>query len=75
LIGDLNIFMIKVLSDNSVQLCGKGKCCPIVTLREDGTYEVKDDYGNTVLVKKEELELVADAVKTLDIKRDQLICG
>ena len=67
--------MVKILSDNSVQLCGRGKCCPIVTKREDGKYEVKDDYGNTVIVQKEELELVADAVKTLDGTPETLICG
>jgi len=35
----------------------------------------KDSVGNTVIVHKEELELVADAVKTLDGTPETLICG
>ena len=55
--------MLKRLSENEVQLCGRGKCCPIITKLEDGNYEVLDDYGNKIKVKKEELEMVSDAVK------------
>jgi hypothetical protein len=68
--------MLKRLSENEVQLCGKGNCCPIITKVDEDTYEVLDDYGNKIKVKKSELELVADAVKALDKpKDDQLICG
>lgn len=68
--------MLKRLSDNEIQLCGKGNCCPIITKLDEDTYEVLDDYGNKIKVKKSELELVADAVKALDKpKNDQLLCG
>lgn len=68
--------MLKRLSENEIQLCGKGNCCPIITKVDEDTYEVLDDYGNKIKVKKSELELVADAVKALDKpKSDQLICG
>lgn len=69
--------MLKRLSHNEVQLCGRGKCCPIITKLEDGNYEVLDDYGNKIKVKKEELEMVSDAVKALDtpIVEEKLICG
>ena len=68
--------MLKRLSENEVQLCGKGNCCPIITKVDEDTYEVLDDYGNKIKVKKSELELVADAVKALDKPKDsQLICG
>lgn len=68
--------MLKRLSENEVQLCGNGNCCPIITKVDEDTYEVLDDYGNKIKVKKSELELVADAVKALDKpKDDQLICG
>jgi hypothetical protein len=68
--------MLKRLSENEIQLCGKGNCCPIITKVDEDTYEVLDDYGNKIKVKKSELELVADAVKALDKpKDDQLICG
>jgi hypothetical protein len=69
--------MLKRLSKNEVQLCGRGKCCPIITKLDDGNYEVLDDYGNKIKVKKEELEMVSDAVKTLDtpVLEEKLICG
>jgi hypothetical protein len=68
--------MLKRLSETSVQLCGKGKCCPIITKLDDGNYEVLDDFGNKIVVKKEELEMVSDAVKSLDAPpQGQLICG
>lgn len=68
--------MLKRLSENEVQLCGRGKCCPIITKIDEDNYEVQDDYGNKIKVKKEELNLVADAVKALDKPADeQLICG
>ena len=68
--------MLKRLSENEVQLCGRGKkCCPIITRLEDGSYEVLDDYGNKIKVKKEELEMVSDAVKVLDNTQEQLLNG
>jgi hypothetical protein len=69
---------MKRLSDDKIQLCGRGnKCCPIITRLEDGNYEVHDDYGNVIKVKKEELEMVSDAVKALDtpVIEEKLICG
>jgi hypothetical protein len=68
--------MLKRLSEQEIQLCGKGNCCPIITKIDEDNYEVLDDYGNKIKVKKSELELVADAVKALDKpKEDTLICG
>lgn len=69
---------MKRLAEDKIQLCGRGnKCCPIITKLEDGNYEVLDDYGNTIKVKKEELEMVSDAVKALDkpVIEEKLICG
>lgn len=68
--------MLKRLSENEIQLCGKGNCCPIITKIDEDTYEVLDDYGNKIKVKKSELEMVSDAVRALDKPKDeQLICG
>jgi|LakMenEpi03Aug12_release.lakeMendotaPanAssembly.Ray.scaffolds.fasta_scaffold4157613_1 hypothetical protein len=69
---------MKRLSEDKIQLCGrKNSCCPIITKLDDGNYEVLDDYGNTIKVKKEELEMVSDAVKALDapVIEEKLICG
>lgn len=65
--------MIKILKDNSVQLCCKGKKCPVVTELADGMVEILDDYGNRVVVRKEEALLISDGVKTID--EQKLILG
>lgn len=68
--------IMKRLSENEILLCGRGKCCPVITKIDEENYEVKDDYGNIIKVKKNELEMVSDAVKALDLPKDeQLICG
>jgi len=61
------------LNGDAVVLCGKGKCCPELKKIDDDTYEIKDDDGNTVRVKKEQLALIPDAVKVAD--GEQLILG
>ena len=69
---------MKRLSENRIQLCGrKNLCCPIITKLDGGSYEVLDDYGSTIKVKKEDLEMVSDAVKALDspVIAEKLICG
>ena len=68
---------MKRLSEDKIVLCGKGSCkCPTITKLPDGSYEVLDDYGNTIKVKREELEMVSDAVKTLDKPaKEELIYG
>jgi len=65
--------MIKVLTNNSVKLCCKGKGCPVVTELADGMVEITDDFGNKIVVKKEEALLISDGVKTIDDQK--LILG
>jgi hypothetical protein len=61
MIGDI----IRV-SENAVRLCCFGKKCPTVTDLGNGTVEIVDDYGNKVIMKKEEALLLSDGVKTLN---------
>lgn len=61
------------LNDNSVKLCCKGKGCPVVTELADGMVEITDDFGNKIVVKKEEALLISDGVKTID--NQKLILG
>lgn len=69
--------MIKRLAPNEVQLCTNGTCCPTIIKIDEENYEVFDDHGNKIRVKKAELHLVADAVKELDKSQtaEQLIYG
>ena len=36
-------------------LCGRARCCPTIETTEYG-YEIRDDFGGVVKLKKEELE-------------------
>lgn len=65
--------MIHKINNNSVRLCCKKKGCPVVTELEDGMVEITDDFGNKILVKKEEALLISDGVKTID--NQKLILG
>jgi len=65
--------MIKILNNNSVKLCCKGKSCPVVTELTDGMVEITDDFGNKIIVRKEEALLISDGVKTIDDQK--LILG
>lgn len=44
--------------------CGKANC-PSVEINSEGLIEIKDDYGNSVKMKKEEAELIEGAVEEL----------
>jgi len=65
--------MIKIINDNSVKLCCKGRGCPVVTELQDGMVEITDDFGNKIIVKKDEALLISDGVKT--IENQKLILG
>lgn len=58
--------MIKNIAPNQVKICCGKKGCPVVTKLGEDSYQVTDDDGNTIVVKKAELKLMADAVTTLD---------
>ena len=66
--------MIKRLTENSVKVCCGRQGCPVIEKVDEDHYKVTDDDGNTIVVKKEELKLMGDAVTTID-GDDQLICG
>ena len=70
----INNYMITRVSDNSVRICCGKQGCPVVEKVDDEHYKVTDDDGNTILVKKEELKLMGDAVNTID-SDEELLCG
>lgn len=57
--------MLKRNGDNIV-LCGRGKCCPEIKKIDEETYEITDDDGNKVRIKKDNLSLIPDAVNVLE---------
>ena len=58
--------MIKRLTENSVKVCCGRQGCPVIEKVDEDHYKVTDDDGDTIVVKKEELKLMGDAVNTLD---------
>ena len=66
--------MIKRLTENSVKVCCGRTGCPVIEKIDEDHYKVTDDEGNTIVVKKEELKLMGDAVTTID-SDEKLLCG
>ena len=66
--------MIKKQTENSVKICCGKQGCPVVEKIDEDHYKVTDDEGNTIIVKKEELKLMGDAVATID-GDEKLLCG
>ncbi len=50
----------------TIVLCGGKKCCPELTITDDGKVKIKDDYGNTVTMEKSQAKMVTDAVNKLE---------
>ena len=63
-----------MLDTNTVQLCCRGKGCPVVTKIDEDTYEVTDDNGNKIRISGAELKLMSDAANRFEGEQ-QLICG
>ena len=57
--------MLRRNGDNIV-LCGRGKCCPEIKKVDEDTYEITDDDGNKIRIKKDNLTLIPDAVSVLE---------
>ncbi len=66
--------MIKRLTENSVKVCCGRQGCPVIEKIDEDHYKVTDDDGNSIIVKKEELKLMGDAVTTIN-EDQQLLNG
>tara|TARA_B100000700_G_C14951102_1_gene811687 strand:+ start:634 stop:807 length:174 start_codon:yes stop_codon:yes gene_type:complete len=51
---------------NTIVLCGGKKCCPELSVTDDGKVKIKDDYGNTVTMDKAQAKLIDKAIKDLE---------
>ncbi len=49
--------------------CGKANC-PSVEINDEGLIQIKDDYGNSVKMKKEEAALIEKAV--IDLSKNNV---
>lgn len=60
-----NNYYLRPEGNKIFMCCGKANC-PSVEINDEGLIEIKDDYGNSVKMKKEEAALLKDAVSKLN---------
>ena len=65
-----NKFYLREEGNRIFMCCGKANC-PSVEINEEGLVEIKDDYGNSVKMKKEEAALLKDAVAQLKSQNEK----
>ena len=57
------------IKDNQVLLCCGGKACPVLSDLNDGTVKIEDDFGGSIVIKKEQALLVHAAINKLSIPK------
>ena len=65
-----NKFYLREEGNRIFMCCGKANC-PSVEINKEGLVEIKDDYGNSVKMKKEEAALLKDAVAQLKSQNEK----
>ena len=50
---------------NDVILCCNGVKCPVVRDAGNEKIEIKDDYGNSIVITKDQAQLIPQALKQL----------
>jgi len=63
-------FYLREEGNRIFMCCGKANC-PSVEVDKDGLIKIKDDYGNSVKIKKEEAALLKDAVAQLQSNNEK----
>lgn len=63
---------LRINPNGSITLCGGGKkCCPVMSNIDENTVEIIDDYGNKVILNKEQAKLISSGIKILDEGKEQ----
>lgn len=55
---------MRYLDRNTVVLCRKGSCCPVVTKTESGI-EITDDYNGKVILTDDEVSMLVKHLSDL----------
>lgn len=54
------------MKERSIILCNTSRgCCPVMTIKEDSSVEIKDDYGNTVKMELAQAQLIGEKLGQL----------
>lgn len=64
----MNQEFIRRNPNGTVTLCGRpgGRCCPTMQIIDENRVKITDDYGNSIIVTKEEAALMSNGVTMLD---------
>ncbi len=64
----MNQEFIRKNPNGSVTLCGRGdgKCCPTMQMIDEHRVKITDDYGNSIIVTKEEAALMSGGMTMLE---------
>ena len=57
-------------NQNTVRLCRKGSCCPIVERVNSDEFTISDDFNGKVKITKDELSMLRDAIDHFEKKID-----
>lgn len=60
-----NEYYLRPEGNKIFMCCGKANC-PNVEMSTDGNISISDDYGNKVVMKKEEASLISEAINDLE---------
>ena len=62
---------LRTTKDGVVLCCNKVKC-PVVKLVNPKQITITDDYGNTVIIDKDQAELIPEALNLLDSQEEEI---
>lgn len=54
---------MEFLGKNTIKLCRKGSCCPIVERVTEDEYTIADDYNGKVKLTKDQLQMVKESLE------------
>ena len=57
------------LKNKQILLCCGGKACPVLSDLKDGMIKIEDDFGGSIVIKKEQALLVQAAVNKLSTEK------
>lgn len=66
--------ILKLNPNGSVTLCARKTCCPVMEEIDNNKVRITDDDGNSIIISKEQANLIGDGVKVLESKDQQLLC-
>lgn len=52
-----------------INLCGRGKCCPIAVIMNDGTVKITDDDNRTIQLTKDHIKKLCEELGICRCKR------